>query len=78
MVRNAGVEIACHALDLAAPPAGVLAQVRALAARLAADTGDPAGTAPSGGIAGVGRAVTGRSDAHASAPERFRRLGSAA
>jgi 5-methylcytosine-specific restriction enzyme subunit McrC len=34
-VRNTEVVIVCHALDLAAPPAGLLAQVRRLAAGLA-------------------------------------------
>jgi 5-methylcytosine-specific restriction enzyme subunit McrC len=33
-VRNTDVDIVCHALDLAAPPAGLLAQVRCLAADL--------------------------------------------
>ncbi len=35
-VRNAGVRITAHTVDLDAPPAGVLAQVDALAARIAA------------------------------------------
>jgi 5-methylcytosine-specific restriction enzyme subunit McrC len=34
-VRNTEVVIVCHALDLAAPPAGLLAQVGRLAAGLA-------------------------------------------
>lgn len=34
-VRNAGVEIVCEALDLATPPAHLLAQIRNLAAQLA-------------------------------------------
>jgi 5-methylcytosine-specific restriction enzyme subunit McrC len=34
-IRNAGVEIACHALDLATSPAHLLTQIRNLAARLA-------------------------------------------
>ncbi|SCE69041.1 hypothetical protein GA0070216_101385 [Micromonospora matsumotoense] len=31
VVRNAGVEIVCHALDLAADPSALLAHVRVLA-----------------------------------------------
>jgi 5-methylcytosine-specific restriction enzyme subunit McrC len=34
-IHNAGVKIACHALDLATPPGHLLAQVRDLATRLA-------------------------------------------
>jgi 5-methylcytosine-specific restriction enzyme subunit McrC len=34
-IRNAGVEIACHTLDLATQPAHLLAQIRSLSTRLA-------------------------------------------
>lgn len=34
-VRNAGIDLVCHALDLAAPPDGLLAQVRRLGTQLA-------------------------------------------
>jgi hypothetical protein len=40
-VRNSGVEIICHALELAQPPADLLDQIRDLAARLAT-AGTPA------------------------------------
>jgi 5-methylcytosine-specific restriction enzyme subunit McrC len=35
VVRNAGVEIVCHALDLSKPPEALLEQVDLLAARIA-------------------------------------------
>jgi 5-methylcytosine-specific restriction enzyme subunit McrC len=35
VVRNAGVEIVCHALDLSKPPEALLGQVDLLASRIA-------------------------------------------
>lgn len=68
VVRNAGVEIVCHALDLAAPPAGVLARVRALADRLAWDADGPdraAGTGRPSRAEGAAHGPAAPSDLHA-------------
>ena len=42
VVRHAGTEIVCHALDLALPPAALLATVSRLAARLVVDHAEAA------------------------------------
>jgi hypothetical protein len=34
-VRNCGIEIVCHAIDLAQSPASLIAQVRRIAAEIA-------------------------------------------
>lgn len=53
VVRNAGVDIICHALDLAVPPAEVLAQVRGLAAHLVGTAAEQVPLSDEHGVSGA-------------------------